>query len=794
LYSKRLLPGWDGQTKIGEVGLLSTHVVTQMQLRDRFVFDARENILFIDLAGLRIETREQVDETRRLVREILESRGRKAYAIVNYEGTEIAPEMVDYYGESIKELYDRYSLTTVRYSSSGLTRSVLRYLGAAKDLESNIFATREEAIRAIEELKNRSRLAKEVSARSLLNPRQSLVGKLALGWILLLLALVLIYLGAGLLMQPEQLPVFRSALTGAVVSLLVGAVISTAILIFTVIRPLRQIEEMAGHFRLGRVNESIAVDRQDEVGQLATTINEAALQLQQEIERLSGLYHISLMMGTGAEVSQICELLTRKIARLLGAEVCVILLYDESQNCIRAQVPAYGMEDRHLVSLRFALEETSIATRVFTTGEPYLTNDARQDPLLSAKAAGNIREMLAVPLKAGQHMLGIIEVINKTGGFLEAEKRLVTIFATQAAQLLRNAQLFQQVRESEERYRQIFENAVDGLYRSTPSGALVTINPALALMLGYRTPEELASINLIEDLFVDQTAAKRLIKQLADEGQVLDVECDLQRHSGEPMPARLSIRVVTDAADSQVFHLGIVKDITEQKRLSQQLIISERLAVVGELVAGVAHEVRNPLFGITTTLSALARELKDRTTVQPFIDVVMTEVSRLNYLMEQLLEHSRPVRLDPDTSALRIVIEEVAEEFRAAANEKGVSLVVDYHEPEGPRVDRRKMHGVFTNLFENALQHTGRGGQIRLFSPGQMKTSSEIQIEVSDTGAGIAVENRHKVFEPFFTTRRNGVGLGLAIVRKTIHDHGGTIGLLPNGDSGTTFVIRLPVA
>jgi PAS domain S-box-containing protein len=404
-----------------------------------------------------------------------------------------------------------------------------------------------------------------------------------------------------------------------------------------------------------------------------------------------------------------------------------------------------------------------------------------------------IRQMLAVPLKAGHHMLGTIEVINKPGGFLEEEKRLVTIFAAQAAHLLQNAQLFEQVRESEERYRQIFENAVDGLYRSTPKGELVTINPALALMLGYGTPEELISINLIKDLFVDQAAAAHLISQLADIGQVVDVECDLKRRSGEPMPARLSIRVVTDAADSQVFHLGIVKDITEQKRLSQQLIISERLAVVGELVAGVAHEVRNPLFGITTTLSALARELQDRTTVQPFIDVVMTEVTRLNYLMEQLLEHSRPVRLDLDGSALRLVIEEVAEEFRVTANEKGVGLIIDYRDPEGPRVDRRKMHGVFTNLFENALQHTGPGGQISLVSKSKPNMSSEVQIEVSDTGAGIAPENRHKVFEPFFTTRPNGVGLGLAIVRKTIHDHGGTIGLRPNADNGTTFVIKLPL-
>jgi PAS domain S-box-containing protein len=701
--------------------------------------------------------------------------------------------MVDYYGESIKELYDRYSLTTVRYSSSGLTRSVLRYLGAAKDLESNIFATREEAIRAIQELKDRSRIGRKVSARWVFSPRRSLIGKLAAGWLIVLSTLIVSYILARLWLDPEQQRVFQLAIGSAAACVVAVGLISSAILWFSVIRPLHQMEELAGRLRMGGVIEPMEVTRQDEIGQLAQTINEAAQQLQQEIERLSGLYHISLMMGTGAEVSQICELLTRKIARLLGAEVCVILLYDEREKHLLAQAPAYGMDDKQLLSLRFAPEEKSIATHVFKTGEAYVTNDALRDPLLSGKAVGNFRELLAVPLKAGQHMLGTLEVINKAGGFLEEEKRLVTIFASQAAHLLSNAQLFERLRESEERYRQIFENAVDGLYRSTPNGKLVTINPALALMLAYETPEELDGINIIEDLLVDRTAGLELIRQLTDQGQVLDVECDLRRRSGEPMPARLSIREVTDASDGQVFHLGIVKDVTDQKRLAQQLIISERLAVVGELVAGVAHEVRNPLFGITTTLSALARSLENRKAVQPFIDVVMTEVSRLNYLMEQLLEHSRPIRLDGDVSALRIVIEEVAEEFRSPAKEKGVDLIVEYHDPEGPRVDRRKMHGVFTNLFENALQHTGSGGQIRLAATTERNGSAEVQIEVSDTGAGIAIENQHKVFEPFFTTRPNGVGLGLAIVRKTIHDHGGTISLRSNGNIGTTFVIKLPL-
>lgn len=753
-----------------------------MHFQDRFVFDAEENILFIDFADLRIETRDQVDEMGRMVRATLESRGRRAYAIVNYEGTEISPEIVDYYGESIKSLYDRYSLKTVRYSSSGLTRSVLRYLGAAKDLESNIFATREEAIRAIQEIKDRSRSEK---TRWLFDPRQSLVAKFAFSWLLLLLVLLV---ALALIQRPEV----QFAIEVAIVSLIAVAIPTSIILYWGIVRPLRQMESLAA-LSVGGIVDRMEVNRQDEIGQLGQTINEAALLMQQEIERLSGLYHISLLMGTGAEVSQICELLTRKIARLLGAEVCVILLYDERGKRIHAQVPAYGMEDQQLSSLSFSPDEQSIASWVFRTGEPYITNDARNDPLLSVKAVGMIREMLAVPLQAGRQMLGTIEVINKPGGFREEETRLVTIFATQAAHLLRNAQLFEQVRESEERYRQIFESVLDGLFRSTPDGNLVTINPALALMLGYNETAELEGINLIHDLVVGSSAVRDLKNQLTASGEAVDVECELRRRDGTLMPARLSIRVVTDAADGQVFHLGIVKDITEQKRLAEQLIVSERLAVVGELVAGVAHEVRNPLFGITTTLSALARRLEDRAAVQPFLDVVMTEVRHLNYLMEQLLEHSRPIRLDTDDSALAVVIDEVGAEFRRQAEKQGVALSIDYPESVGyPRVDRRKMHGVFANLLENALQHTGRGGEIRLASS-RAENGASVQIQVSDTGAGIAIENRHKVFEPFFTTRPNGVGLGLAIVRKTIHDHGGSIALHADGGSGTTFIIKLPL-
>src|SRR5207302_951746 len=147
-------------------------------------------------------------------------------------------------------------------------------------------------------------------------------------------------------------------------------------------------------------------------------LNETARQLRRDLERLSGLYHISLLMGTGTEVSRVGELLTRKIARLLQAEMCILLFYEESEQGLTAQLPGYGISDEQLRLLRSNTEEQSIAAHVVRTGEPYLTNAAASDPLISRVEAEQfgVRELLAVPLQAGERTFGTLEVMNKSGG------------------------------------------------------------------------------------------------------------------------------------------------------------------------------------------------------------------------------------------------------------------------------------------------------------------------------------------------------------------------------------------
>jgi signal transduction histidine kinase len=640
-------------------------------MRERFVLDQQQNILFIDFTGLKIESRAQVDEMEVIVQGIYGKHGRRFYAVVNYEGTEIAPEIIEYYGERIKKLYDLYGIATVRYSSSGFTRSVLRYLGAAKDLESNIFATRAEAIRAIHEIERRSGAEIAPSAWTALNPARSALGKLLAVWIAALIALIAVYSLSS-----------HISLSAAMLVFLPATLFSAVILFGSVVKPLWRMESFARRMVSGGAFEPLEITGNDEVGRLALALNETATQLRRDIERLSGLYHMSLLIGAGAEVSRVGELLTRKIARLLGAEMCVILLYDEREQSIHAQSPGYGVSNDRLRLLRSKLEERSIAAQVIKSGEPYLTNDVTHDPLISHAAADLLgaRELLAVPLLAGERIFGALEVMNRPGGFLEEDRRIVTIFASQAAQLLANAQ-----------------------------------------------------------------------------------------------------------------HLE------KERQLAQSLIVSERLAAVGELLAGVAHEVRNPLCGITTTLSALARKLEDREAARPFFDVIDAEVDHLNHLMEQLLEHSSPVRIGAELADIREVIHEAIAEFRVQAGAKNITLVCDCASAATEmRLDSRTMHGVFTNLLDNAIQHTESDGLVRITvseSDGAVSGDEvgRLRIEVSDTGRGIAPENIGRIFEPFFTTRARGTGLGLAITRKTVHDHGGVITVKSEPGAGASFAITLPL-
>jgi signal transduction histidine kinase len=239
----------------------------------------------------------------------------------------------------------------------------------------------------------------------------------------------------------------------------------------------------------------------------------------------------------------------------------------------------------------------------------------------------------------------------------------------------------------------------------------------------------------------------------------------------------------------------IAQDITKRAELEASLRQSEMMSLMGSLVAGVAHEVRNPLFGISSILDAFETRFSDRTEYLRYTNVLRDEIGRLTVLMEELLEYGKPFRGDLYLVSLEEMIARSIRACLPAAEVAGVTLVSEVRESL-PRImiDRRRLSKVFVNLIENAIQHSPPGGMVTV---GALKITDGkqewLQCAIRDLGAGILEQDLPKIFEPFFSKRRGGTGLGLAIAQRIMEEHGGKLTATNNPEGGACMIASFPL-
>ena len=239
----------------------------------------------------------------------------------------------------------------------------------------------------------------------------------------------------------------------------------------------------------------------------------------------------------------------------------------------------------------------------------------------------------------------------------------------------------------------------------------------------------------------------------------------------------------------------IAQDITKRVELEASLRQSEMMSLLGSLVAGVAHEVRNPLFGISSILDAFETRFSDRTEYLRYTNVLRDEIGRLTILMEELLEYGKPFRGDLYLVSME---EMVARSVRACMPAAGVSQVnlISNVEDSLPkiRIDRRRLSKVFVNLIENAIQHSPQQGTVVIEAQKITDAGSDwVQCAIKDSGKGILDEDLPKIFEPFFSKRRGGTGLGLAIAQRIMQEHGGKLIAGNNPEGGACMIARFPI-
>jgi PAS domain S-box-containing protein len=239
----------------------------------------------------------------------------------------------------------------------------------------------------------------------------------------------------------------------------------------------------------------------------------------------------------------------------------------------------------------------------------------------------------------------------------------------------------------------------------------------------------------------------------------------------------------------------IAQDITKRAELEASLRQSEMMSLLGSLVAGVAHEVRNPLFGISSIIDAFETRFSDRTEYLRYTNVLRDEIGRLTVLMEELLEYGKPFRGDLYLVSMEEMIARSVRACLPAAEVAQVNLNSDVEDSLPKiRIDRRRLSKVFVNLIENAIQHSPSGTTVTVEACKVIDAGNEwVQCAIRDAGPGILAEDMPKIFEPFFSKRRGGTGLGLAIAHRIMQEHGGKLIAGNNPNGGACMIARFPI-
>jgi signal transduction histidine kinase len=234
----------------------------------------------------------------------------------------------------------------------------------------------------------------------------------------------------------------------------------------------------------------------------------------------------------------------------------------------------------------------------------------------------------------------------------------------------------------------------------------------------------------------------------------------------------------------------------ERARLETSLRRAETMSAMGALVAGVAHEVRNPLFGVLSVLDAMEARLGDHADLQRYFPVLREEASRLTRLMQELMEYGKPPNRELTPGPIAEVLTEAIRHNEGLAATSGVRLVGRIPDVLPPvRLDRDRLLRVFQNLLENAIQHSRPNDEVVLESRVLGSNGRQwIECLVADSGPGFQADDLPHLFQPFFSRRRGGTGLGLSIVHQIAQEHGGEIVAANRPEGGALMTVRLPVS
>ena len=403
-----------------------------------------------------------------------------------------------------------------------------------------------------------------------------------------------------------------------------------------------------------------------------------------------------------------------------------------------------------------------------------------------AAARAGLHGVVAVPLQETDRVVGVMEVLARAVRPMSEQRRRALVRAgASLGRLIVRRQMAELITRKGQEWSLTFDAIELPVFITHMDGSISRVNRAARDLVGADFRDVLG----------------RPIRMAENEPwMTLDDTVAAVRDSRTPCTAQITMGDVhwevnaswyrsTAGEDDRI--IVVLRDTTEVTRLQESVRRGEQLAALGELVAGVAHEVRNPIFGMGLTVDALEEALPPDADVKELFAILRAWLDRLNRLMESLLEYGKTWTLDLREGTMDSVVNAVVEGCRQLATQSSIWIEADVEPGLSLLMDANRLSHAFENLVTNAMQHSRPGQRVAVRV--QAEGNGMIVCEVRDQGPGFDPVDLPRVFQPFFTRRRGGTGLGLSIVQRIVDEHGGTIAARNADGGGAIVTMRFPV-
>ncbi len=518
----------------------------------------------------------------------------------------------------------------------------------------------------------------------------------------------------------------------------------------------------------------------------------ASSQYERHQQQLQALFDFISETTTTIELDYLLELSLQKMAGALKAD-CGAVLFQDAVGGLHPKA-VWPKEKKKTLTISRSMCELVTEKRRGVLSQPGLDSTA-QSQSLSGTDVGSI---LCVPLIAADQLYGVVYLYTNlmSTPFTEDDLKLLTAMGTHLGTMVQNAQMVRSLLNAEEFSACILKSLPSGVLVINDRDMVIRANDAAMQILGVEQ-KDLVGLPLAGVARLRQFAA--LIAETSKSGIPVERSELIVQLGEREVPLGVNTAVLEDYAAHPIGVVCTFQDLTRLKKMADEVKRSQRLASLGEMATGIAHEVRNPLNsvrGFAQLLMEGAKKREDDEEIE-YANIVISEVDRINKIVQDMLDFSRQQSLTMRPVDLASLVEQTVRQFAPQSSQMGVDLTLEGDgKPLPCSANADKLKQLFLNMISNAAQACAKNGSVTV-KMGLENTGARVYpeacITIEDNGVGISRENLDRIFNPFFTTKDIGTGLGLPICQKIIEQHAGRIEVDSTPGVGSTFRIYLPL-